>query len=71
MGPGKSTFTFPQNRRKLIPARSIEVMPSMWDKPKNRNYKVCGFIDGKLMWCENGLSLDSAARTVWCAAHGE
>lgn len=67
----KSTFVFKENRRKKMPKRRVEVTPSPWDKPKMRNFTVCGFIGDKLVWCENGLSLDAAVTTVWAAKNGD
>lgn len=68
--PGKSGFSFKQNKRKRMPARTVEVSPSPWDKPECRNFTVCGFINGKLMFCENGLSIEGAVNTVWAAKQG-
>ena len=63
---GKTTFNFKQNKRKRMPARKVVVTPSPWG-----NYCVSGYIDEKIMWCENGLSLDSAVCTVMAAARGK
>lgn len=68
---GKIEIKFDQNKRKRMPERSVTVEPSIWDKPSCRNFRVCGYINGKIMWCENGVSLDSAVCTVLCAAKGE
>lgn len=66
-GPGKTVFTFKQNKRMKMPERTVTVEPSIWDRPNNRNFCACGFINNKMVWCENGLSLDSAIKTVICA----
>lgn len=71
MGSGKTEFHFKQNKRKRMPARTVKVTPSPWDKPSNRNYSVCGIINDKMVWCENGLTLDAVVTTVWAAAHGD
>lgn len=66
IGKNTARFELKQNKRKRMPARSFVVSLSPWG-----NYCVRGYINDNLMWCENGISLDSAARTVWCAARGE
>lgn len=71
MGSGKAGFTFKQNKRKRMPERTVEVTPATSDEPKKRKYTVCGFINGKQMWCESGLSIDAVVTTVWAAAHGD
>lgn len=64
-------FSFKQNKRKRMPDRSVEIIPSPWDKPDCRNFAAAGIIKGSRVWCDNGLPVESAATTILAAQAGD